>query len=78
VRRGHPALAGHRARHAEATIAALEEALESDFVLSSGGVSVGAFDFVKDALDALGAESKFWRVSMKRASRSCSPVCATG
>jgi molybdopterin molybdotransferase len=49
----------------EATIAALETALESDFVLSSGGVSVGAFDFVKDALDALGAETKFWRVAMK-------------
>jgi molybdopterin molybdotransferase len=49
----------------EATVAALEIALESDFVLSSGGVSVGAFDFVKDALDAIGAETKFWRVAMK-------------
>lgn len=49
----------------EATIAALESALESDFVLSSGGVSVGAYDFVKEALDALGAETKFWRVAMK-------------
>jgi molybdopterin molybdotransferase len=49
----------------EATIAALETALESDFVLSSGGVSVGAYDFVKEALEALGAETKFWRVSMK-------------
>ena len=49
----------------EATIAALEAALASDFVLSSGGVSVGAFDFVKDALEALGAETKFWRVAMK-------------
>jgi molybdopterin molybdotransferase len=49
----------------EATIAALEAAIESDFVLSSGGVSVGAFDFVKDALEALGAETKFWRVAMK-------------
>jgi molybdopterin molybdotransferase len=49
----------------EATIAALESALESDFVLSSGGVSVGAYDFVKDALEHLGAETKFWRVAMK-------------
>ena len=49
----------------EATIAALEDAAQSDFVLSSGGVSVGAYDFVKDALEALGAESKFWRVAMK-------------
>jgi molybdopterin molybdotransferase len=49
----------------EATIAAFERALESDFVLSSGGVSVGAYDFVKDALGHLGAETKFWRVAMK-------------
>ncbi len=49
----------------EATIAAFERASESDFVISSGGVSVGAFDFVKDALEALGAETKFWRVAMK-------------
>ncbi len=49
----------------DATIAALEQALTCDFVLTSGGVSVGAWDFVKDALEALGAESKFWRVAMK-------------
>ncbi|HEX6082934.1 MAG TPA: gephyrin-like molybdotransferase Glp [Thermoanaerobaculia bacterium] len=49
----------------EATIAAFARAAECDFVISSGGVSVGAYDFVKDALEALGAESKFWRVSMK-------------
>jgi molybdopterin molybdotransferase len=49
----------------DATIAAFDEALRSDFVISSGGVSVGAYDFVKDALEALGAETKFWRVAMK-------------
>jgi molybdopterin molybdotransferase len=49
----------------EATVAAIERALECDFVISSGGVSVGAYDFVKDALETLGAETKFWRVAMK-------------
>jgi molybdopterin molybdotransferase len=49
----------------EATIAAIESALECDFIISSGGVSVGAYDFVKDALDALGAETKFWQIAMK-------------
>src|SRR5439155_6818642 len=49
----------------EATIAAVESALESDFIISSGGVSVGAYDFVKDALDALGAQTKFWQIAMK-------------
>jgi len=49
----------------EATVAALDAAATSDFILTSGGVSVGAFDFVKDALEALGAETKFWKVAMK-------------
>jgi molybdopterin molybdotransferase len=49
----------------EETVAAIESALDCDFLISSGGVSAGAYDFVKDALDALGAETRFWRVAMK-------------
>jgi molybdopterin molybdotransferase len=49
----------------EETIAALQAALDADFVITSGGVSVGAFDFVKEALEAVGADTKFWRVAMK-------------
>ena len=49
----------------EATIEALRSASGCDFILTSGGVSVGAFDFVKDALDFLGAETRFWKVAMK-------------
>jgi molybdopterin molybdotransferase len=49
----------------EATRTAIREAAASELVLSSGGVSVGAYDFVKDALDDLGAETKFWQVAMK-------------
>lgn len=49
----------------EATKHAIAGAASSDFILSSGGVSVGAYDFVKDALDELGAETKFWQVAMK-------------
>lgn len=49
----------------DATIAAIESALDCDFIVSTGGVSVGAYDFVKEALDSLGAETKFWRVAMK-------------
>jgi molybdopterin molybdotransferase len=48
-----------------ATRRALELALRSDVVVSSGGVSHGAYDFVKDALDEIGAETKFWQVAMK-------------
>ncbi|HVS32227.1 MAG TPA: gephyrin-like molybdotransferase Glp [Thermoanaerobaculia bacterium] len=48
-----------------ATIAAIDSASSFDFVVSSGGVSVGAYDFVREALEALGAEAHFWRVAMK-------------
>ncbi len=34
-------------------------------MVSTGGVSAGAYDFVKDALDHLGADTKFWKVAMK-------------
>lgn len=50
----------------EAGIAALEDALSrSDVVITTGGVSVGVRDWVRDAVDALGARRLFWRVSMK-------------
>ena len=49
----------------ESTKRALQTALQCDVAVSSGGVSHGAYDFVKDALDDLGAETKFWQVAMK-------------
>ena len=49
----------------DTTIRALESALDADIIVTSGGVSVGAYDFVREALEALGAEMKFWRVAMK-------------
>jgi molybdopterin molybdotransferase len=47
------------------TVAALAAALDCDVVLTSGGVSVGAYDYVRDAVAELGAETRFWRVAMK-------------
>jgi len=48
--------------------AAVEEALRrcasADIILTTGGVSVGEYDFVKNALQRLG-EIKFWRVLIK-------------
>ena len=44
---------------------AIQEALHADFVLSTGGVSVGDYDFVKSALVELGADMRLWRVLMK-------------
>lgn len=43
----------------------LAEAAQADVVLSTGGVSVGEFDFVKEALDALGVARRFWKVAQK-------------
>jgi molybdopterin molybdotransferase len=54
------------ARDSEAEIRrAVETALTADFIVSSGGVSVGEYDFVKKVLDDLGAETVLWRVAMK-------------
>ncbi|HEY1171520.1 MAG TPA: gephyrin-like molybdotransferase Glp [Verrucomicrobiae bacterium] len=50
----------------EATQAALQKAFsECDAVVTSGGVSVGGFDFVKDAFTSLGGKLDFWRVAIK-------------
>lgn len=62
---GIPRMLGIVRDQRETTIRAIESALDCDFIVSSGGVSVGAYDFVKEALEVLGAETKFWRVSMK-------------
>lgn len=45
--------------------AALVEASACDAVLSTGGVSVGDFDHVKDVMDELGLERRFWQVAQK-------------
>jgi molybdopterin molybdotransferase len=51
---------------AEATRTALGAALEAaDLVVVSGGVSVGPHDHVKAALAELGAEQRFWGVSLR-------------
>jgi molybdopterin molybdotransferase len=54
--------------HVDDDEGAVEEALrwcaDADLILTTGGVSVGEYDFVKVALERLG-EIKFWRVLMK-------------
>jgi molybdopterin molybdotransferase len=43
----------------------LEWGHTADVLISSAGVSVGEYDFVKEALTALGAELHLWRVAMR-------------
>ena len=51
----------------EGTRAAFQRALaaDPDLILSTGGVSVGDFDVVKEAMADEGATMAFWRVAMK-------------
>jgi molybdopterin molybdotransferase len=50
----------------EATRTALHQAFEQcDLVITSGGVSVGELDFVKEAFQALGGEMDYWRVAIR-------------
>lgn len=43
----------------------LRRALEADVVLTTGGISVGDYDFMKAMLEELGAERIFWKVAQK-------------
>lgn len=49
----------------EGLVAALEGCLDCDAVVTTGGVSVGAYDFVKEAYARVGADVDFWKVRMK-------------
>jgi molybdopterin molybdotransferase len=50
----------------EATRDALANAFEKcDLVVTSGGVSVGEMDFVKQAFEDLGGKLEFWKVAIK-------------
>lgn len=55
-------IAGDRA---EAIADGLRQALEADVVVSTGGVSAGDHDRVREALALAGAEVRFWKVAIK-------------
>jgi molybdopterin molybdotransferase len=56
-----PAVADDEAAHR----AALEDGLEADVLVTSGGVSVGPHDLVRGLLRELGVEEIFWGVAVK-------------
>jgi molybdopterin molybdotransferase len=63
----------------EDTVATLRGALDgADIVITVGGVSVGPHDHVRPALDALGAEQVFCRVSLKPGGQVCFYVAPSG
>ena len=60
-----PVLLGIARDEIEETRRLLAAALEYDVVITSGGVSVGDYDFVKKVLEELGVERRFWGVATK-------------
>jgi molybdopterin molybdotransferase len=45
--------------------ALLEKARACDVIITSAGISVGEHDHMRDVLDAMGVDMKFWRVRMR-------------
>jgi len=62
---GQPLVLGIARDNPEALRSIFRAALAADMIISSGGVSVGDYDLVKDMLLELGAEMKFWKVHMR-------------
>ncbi len=46
-------------------VTAFKKSLAYDVIVTSGGVSVGDFDFVKEALRDVGVRMRFWRVAQR-------------
>ncbi|MBN1665184.1 MAG: molybdopterin molybdotransferase MoeA [Deltaproteobacteria bacterium] len=49
----------------EDLLAAFEAAMRADIIISSGGVSVGDYDLVKDIMKEMGNQMQFWQVAMR-------------
>lgn len=62
---GEPVDAGIARDNLDDSIAKLRAALDADVLVSCGGVSVGDFDFVKEAFAATGVTVEFWKVAVK-------------
>ena len=62
---GEPVDCGIARDNLESTRAAFNRAAQCDLILSTGGVSVGDFDVVKQAMMEEGAEMAFWKIAMK-------------
>ena len=60
-----PILLGIARDDVDETRRLMAAALENDVVLTSGGVSVGDYDFVKQVQEELGVERRFWGVATK-------------
>jgi molybdopterin molybdotransferase len=62
---GIPIHVGIAPDNRERLVEMMRSGLEADALFTSGGVSVGEFDYVKEAFAEAGVEMDFWRVAMK-------------
>jgi molybdopterin molybdotransferase len=60
-----PRLLGIARDNRKGLAAAFKKAMSCDVVVTSGGVSVGDFDFVKEALGDVGVKMQFWKVAQR-------------
>jgi len=49
----------------EDLIATFQSAMRADIIISSGGVSVGDYDLVKEIMQEVGSRMQFWQVAMR-------------
>lgn len=69
---GIPVRLGTALDVADVIAGSIGHAVDCDLIITTGGVSVGDFDVVREALTVMGAEQLFWRVNIKPGT----PVCA--
>jgi len=62
---GTPIMLGIARDDREITRDMLQKGLQADVIITSGGVSVGDHDFVKEVIEEMGGELKFWKINMK-------------
>jgi molybdopterin molybdotransferase len=62
---GEPVLLGITPDTLDATCDKIRAGLNTDFMVISGGISVGDRDFVKEAIERLGGSVAFWKVKVK-------------
>jgi molybdopterin molybdotransferase len=62
---GEPINLGIAADTRESLKAHLASALDCDLLITSAGISVGEHDFVREVLESLGGELRFWKLRMR-------------
>ncbi len=62
---GEPIILGIARDNREEHRRMMMEGLKADAFITSAGVSAGDYDHVRDVLEELGVEQKFWKVAMK-------------